>query len=75
MYLQISITASDCFEIGRYAYEKGDKYHALMWLLEALHLHEAEEEFHSMDLILLLDYLIYAADDVSYTCTCAAYLC
>lgn len=68
-----SFAASDCFEIGRYAYERGDKYHALQWLMEALGVHELEEGLNSMDLILLLDYLIYAADDVSlYVGACAA---
>ncbi|XP_067935158.1 prolyl 4-hydroxylase subunit alpha-1-like [Watersipora subatra] len=57
------MTASDCFEIGKYAYDKGDKYHALMWLLESLSSYELEGASYSMDKILLLDYLIYAADD------------
>jgi len=67
------MTASDCFEIGRYAYERGDKYHALQWLMEALGVHELEEGLNSMDLILLLDYLIYAADDQKSGLLSAAY--
>lgn len=57
--------ASDCFEIGKYAYDKGDHYHALMWLMEAAASHDLEGGPHSMDKILLLDYLVYASDDVS----------
>ena len=60
------LVASDCFEIGRYAYQKGDKYHALMWLLEALAIYEIEGE-PTMNLVLLLDFLTYSASDVSFT--------
>jgi len=62
----VLFVASDCFEIGRYAYENGDKYHALMWLMESLASLELEGDKHSVDTILLHDYLIYAADDVSH---------
>ena len=40
-----------------------------MWLLESLSSYELEGGPHSMNKILLLDYLIYAADDVSSLCS------
>lgn len=68
------ISASDCFEIGKYAYEKKDSYHALMWLRESLSSHQLEDgkldKDNSMDKILLLDFLTYAAGDVRVVYTC-----
>ena len=68
--------ASDCFEIGRYAYEQKDSYHALLWLLESLAIYELVGYSGDLDIILLLDYLVYAASDVRpdtihiYLCLC-----
>lgn len=56
--------------IGRHAYNMKDKYHALLWLTEALaifdeHGHQTTAE-HDVDLRLLLDYLTYTVSDVSF---------
>ncbi len=38
------LTAHDCFELGRQAYNVGDHHHANLWLREALRRAEEEEE-------------------------------
>ncbi|XP_067948072.1 prolyl 4-hydroxylase subunit alpha-1-like [Watersipora subatra] len=57
------MTASDCFEIGKHAYDRKDSYHSLLWLLESVASLEMEGTYQSMDRVLLLDYLIYALID------------
>jgi len=34
-----SLTADDCFQVGKVAYDMGDYYHAIPWLEEAVSLH------------------------------------
>jgi prolyl 4-hydroxylase len=38
-----SLTAGDCFQLGKIAYNQQDYYHTLMWMQEALDRHEREK--------------------------------
>ncbi|KAI0236972.1 Prolyl 4-hydroxylase subunit alpha-1 [Lamellibrachia satsuma] len=53
------LTAEECFEIGRTAYNDGDHYHAVMWMQHALDVERSQEQ-SSLDEALLLDYLAYS---------------
>uniref|UniRef100_A0A8C5QCQ9 Prolyl 4-hydroxylase subunit alpha-1 n=1 Tax=Leptobrachium leishanense TaxID=445787 RepID=A0A8C5QCQ9_9ANUR len=54
-----SLTAEDCFDLGKIAYTDADYYHTELWMEQALkQLDEGEES--SVDKVLVLDYLSYA---------------
>ncbi|KAM8924250.1 prolyl 4-hydroxylase subunit alpha-1 isoform 2-T2 [Pelodytes ibericus] len=54
-----SLTAEDCFELGKIAYTDADYYHTELWMEQSLRqLDEGEES--SVDKVLVLDYLSYA---------------
>ena len=55
-----SLTAGDCFALGRYAYNKEDYYHTVLWMREALERYDVED-IKSVNKIDLLDYLSFAA--------------
>ena len=58
------VSAGDCFELGRIAYNRGDHYHVVMWMGQALELYNAETN-KTVDHIMLLDYLAYSLYMVS----------
>ncbi|XP_013418730.1 prolyl 4-hydroxylase subunit alpha-1-like [Lingula anatina] len=53
------LTATDCFNLGKYAYDEGDNYHCLLWMQEALRRLEKENN-SSVSRYLVLDYLAFA---------------
>lgn len=53
------LSADDCFELGRVAYDGADYYNAINWMEEA-HERVAKETVPSVEPALLLDYLAYA---------------
>jgi len=55
-----SLTAQDCFELGRQTYNNGDYFHTNIWMEEALeHYHlETEKSIKKSD---ILEYLAFAA--------------
>ncbi|CAE1292356.1 P4HA [Acanthosepion pharaonis] len=55
----VELTADECFELGRYAYNQQDFYHTIMWMQEALEL-EGQEHNKTVDRSLILDYLSFA---------------
>lgn len=54
-----TLSAFDCFELGRIAYNEGDHYHTILWMQEALNQLGKEEE-KSIEETTVLDYLSYA---------------
>ena len=61
------ITAADCYELGRVAYNNRDYYHTVCWIQEALIQWEKEEN-KTIDKPTLLDYLAYCLYMVSLMC-------
>lgn len=55
-----SMSANDCFEIGRQAYQNEDFYHTALWMNASLD-KEDEEKNKTVPRSLVLDYLSYAA--------------
>ncbi|XP_069508611.1 prolyl 4-hydroxylase subunit alpha-2 isoform X2 [Ambystoma mexicanum] len=54
-----SLTADDCFGMGKTAYNDGDYYHTVLWMQQTLkQLDEGEDAIHSK--VDVLDYLSYA---------------
>ncbi|XP_029107103.1 prolyl 4-hydroxylase subunit alpha-1b isoform X1 [Scleropages formosus] len=54
-----TMTAEDCFELGKIAYTEADYYHTELWMAQALkQLDEGEES--AVDKVTVLDYLSYA---------------
>lgn len=53
------LTASDCFELGRQAYNNGDHYHTVLWMQEAdaRYGREANETISKSD---ILEYLAFS---------------
>lgn len=55
------LTAWDCFELGRLAYNDEDYYHTIMWMEEALDkVREFEDEGDDVNVVSILDYLAFA---------------
>ncbi|XP_071987070.1 prolyl 4-hydroxylase subunit alpha-1 isoform X3 [Engystomops pustulosus] len=54
-----TLTAEDCYELGKIAYTEADYYHTELWMEQALRQLDAGEE-SSIDKVLVLDYLSYA---------------
>ena len=55
------LSAADCFEIGRVAYNNKDYYHTVMWMKEAYdRLRIEPKSTQGLDKIAILDYLSYA---------------
>ncbi|XP_048758000.2 prolyl 4-hydroxylase subunit alpha-1-like isoform X1 [Ostrea edulis] len=55
-----SMSANDCFEIGRLAYQDEDFYHTAMWMQTSLE-REEDEKNKTVPRTLVLDYLSYAS--------------
>lgn len=53
------MTAGDCFELGRVAYNDADFYHTVLWMKEALLILDLENP-PTMEKSVILDYLAYA---------------
>ena len=53
------LTAFECFELGRIAYNNKDYYHTIIWMSEAFEQLEAEE-IKSVDKFIILDYLSFS---------------
>ncbi|XP_073683792.1 prolyl 4-hydroxylase subunit alpha-1a isoform X1 [Garra rufa] len=54
-----TLTAEDCYELGKIAYTDADYYHTELWMTQALkQLDEGEES--SVDIVTVLDYLSYS---------------
>ncbi|XP_050980676.1 LOW QUALITY PROTEIN: prolyl 4-hydroxylase subunit alpha-1a [Labeo rohita] len=54
-----TLTAEDCFELGKIAYSEADYYHTELWMAQALkQLDEGEES--SAEIVTVLDYLSYS---------------
>lgn len=60
------ISAGDCFELGRIAYNGGDYYHTILWMQQALSRLDEQSDL-TVDKALLLDYLAFAVYSVSYS--------
>ncbi|XP_075205056.1 LOW QUALITY PROTEIN: prolyl 4-hydroxylase subunit alpha-1 [Anomaloglossus baeobatrachus] len=56
---KVTLTAEDCFELGKIAYTDADYYHTELWMQQALRQLDAGEK-SSIDKVLVLDYLSYA---------------
>ncbi|XP_040218229.1 prolyl 4-hydroxylase subunit alpha-1 isoform X2 [Rana temporaria] len=54
-----TLTAEDCFELGKVAYTESDYYHTELWMEQALHQLDAGE-LSSVEKVVILDYLSYA---------------
>ncbi|XP_072484319.1 prolyl 4-hydroxylase subunit alpha-1 isoform X2 [Notamacropus eugenii] len=54
-----SLTAEDCFELGKIAYTEADYYHTELWMEQALKQLE-EGEVSTLDKVSVLDYWSYA---------------
>ncbi|XP_029465036.1 prolyl 4-hydroxylase subunit alpha-1 isoform X2 [Rhinatrema bivittatum] len=54
-----SLTADDCFELGKIAYSEADYYHTELWMEQALRQLDDGEEA-AIDKVSVLDYLSYA---------------
>ena len=82
--MPVCLTADDCFELGRMAYNQGDWYHSITWMGQALHLIDTESN-PSADKALALDYLAYSTymvglcdmslETLSWQLWCFALLC
>lgn len=53
------MTANDCYELGRIAYNDGDFYHTVLWMQEAFKLTRMENP-PSIPIPVILDYLSYS---------------
>lgn len=58
----MSLTANDCYELGRQAYYNEDYHHARLWMSEALRRKETEEntEQSAKDRVDILEYLAFS---------------
>ncbi|XP_030835070.1 prolyl 4-hydroxylase subunit alpha-1 isoform X1 [Strongylocentrotus purpuratus] len=73
----VSLTALECFELGRVAYNQDDQYHARLWITEAYRRYQNESKtgkVPDLDEPLLLDYLAFSSfkqgfldDAITYT--------
>ncbi|XP_034850939.1 prolyl 4-hydroxylase subunit alpha-3 isoform X1 [Mirounga leonina] len=68
-----SLTADDCFQVGKVAYDMGDYYHAIPWLEEAVSLFrgsygewKTEDEASLEDALDHLAFAYFQAGNVSY---------
>ncbi|XP_041485147.1 prolyl 4-hydroxylase subunit alpha-1-like isoform X3 [Lytechinus variegatus] len=71
-----SLTALECFELGRVAYNQGDQYHARLWITEAYQRYMNESKLGKvldLDEPLLLDYLAYSSFKQGYLDDAIAY--
>ena len=60
-----SLTAFECFEFGRVAYDNKDYYHTVIWMSEAYELYINNEGVNSeSELSNVLDYLAFATAQV-----------
>ncbi|XP_078135656.1 prolyl 4-hydroxylase subunit alpha-1-like isoform X2 [Sander vitreus] len=59
-----SLTASDCFDLGKVAYSEADYYHTELWMIQALKQLDAggggAEASVAVDAVTILDYLSYS---------------
>jgi len=58
-------SVGDCIELGRVMYNKGDYYHTVMWMEQALQQLQHEkpsitEDYYNRTHALILDYLAFA---------------
>lgn len=54
-----SLTAEDCFELGKIAYSEADYYHTELWMAQTMkQLDEGEES--TLDQVTVLDYFSYS---------------
>jgi hypothetical protein len=60
----MSLTALECYDLGRVAYLHGDFYHTLMWMQEALLHLNVERTNQSVNKVDILDHLAYATSQV-----------
>jgi prolyl 4-hydroxylase len=54
------MTADDCFELGRMAYNQGDYYHTILWMSHAWDTYEASANATKSQIASVIDYLAYA---------------
>ncbi|KAG5855382.1 hypothetical protein ANANG_G00048490 [Anguilla anguilla] len=59
MMYKSSLTAEDCFELGKIAYSEADYYHTELWMAQALKQIDKGEE-STLDKVTVLDYLSYS---------------
>ncbi len=55
----LELTAGDCFELGRHAYNQGDYYHTILWMREAEQ-RLIHEKTKTADLADVLEYLAFS---------------
>jgi len=61
------VTADDCFQLGKVAYNNEDFYHAIMWFDQALQLDDVEN-YKTTSRAALLDYFSFSLYMVSVVC-------
>ena len=61
----LRVSAQDCYELGRIAYNGGDYYHTILWMTQALDLMKNTPSEHDPGMSVTLDYLAYATYVVS----------
>lgn len=57
------LTAFECFEMGRVAYENSDYYHCIIWMMEAIEVLQEEVKgtgTATVELVEILDYLAFS---------------
>ena len=60
----IAVTAEDCFQLGKVAYNNEDFYHAIKWFDQALRVDDLETN-KTISRHVLLDYLSFSLFKVS----------
>ncbi|XP_069123787.1 prolyl 4-hydroxylase subunit alpha-1-like isoform X1 [Argopecten irradians] len=67
----VSLTADDCFELGRVAYHDLDYYHTSLWMEVALNKldKEVNKTVHRKDILDYLSFSVYKEGNVNYALT------
>lgn len=65
------LTAGDCFELGRQAYNNGDYYHTVLWMQESDSRlgREVNETIKKSDILEYLAFSTYMQGKTIYTCS------
>lgn len=58
--LRSTLTADDCFDLGKVAYLEADYYHTELWMVQALKQLDRGEPSSTVDSVTILDYLSYS---------------
>lgn len=55
-----SLSASDCFDLGKVAYSEADYVHTALWMEQSLKQLQSESQTQNLDQTMVLDYLSYS---------------